>query len=351
MTGVTANYGLKKPSEEDFYNVNDFNYNVDIIDTELRKNKDKTDNITGENIKLSDGTTLEEKFIEVDTGIENAHDLAQQAFQSASNGKVLVAGAITGKGVLTAPSDTFSKMATNINAIETDPSIGKTDAIASDILKGKKAVSQGNLLTGSLELAANALAAQVLNAVTFYNTNPKSKLTGTMPNVGKQVSRVTTKGGKQTISKGYHDGTGYIDYDDPNHIAANIKKGVNLGGVMGTLEYEDTLFQVYEGLSSRHDTSVSGTTTDDVVINNPFNASLIIFQYTIGRYHQDPTWSAYNNPTAVRAFASTKFKPQSSSNNLYEGKLNGTVRPNQAIIRWDLARDDSRVMYRVIFVR
>lgn len=168
--------------------------------------------------------------------VKSAHDLAQQAFQSASDGKQVVATAITGKGVPTSSSDTFQKMATNINAIETDPSIGKTDAIASDIIKGKKAVSQGSLLTGSLELTANVLAAQVLNGFTFYKDNPKQKLTGTMPNIGKQVSRVTSKGGRQPISRGFHDGTGYIDYDDPNHIAPNIKEGVNIANVVGSLK-------------------------------------------------------------------------------------------------------------------
>lgn len=33
----TKNYNLKKPSEEDFYNVNDFNSNSEIVDTELKK--------------------------------------------------------------------------------------------------------------------------------------------------------------------------------------------------------------------------------------------------------------------------------------------------------------------------
>ena len=31
----TTNLNLKKPDQEDFYNVDDFNYNADIIDTEL----------------------------------------------------------------------------------------------------------------------------------------------------------------------------------------------------------------------------------------------------------------------------------------------------------------------------
>ena len=37
MAAETANYGLKKPSAEDFYNIEDLNWNADVIDAELAK--------------------------------------------------------------------------------------------------------------------------------------------------------------------------------------------------------------------------------------------------------------------------------------------------------------------------
>lgn len=37
MSDVTKNYGLKKPSPEDFYDINVFNENMDKIDDELKK--------------------------------------------------------------------------------------------------------------------------------------------------------------------------------------------------------------------------------------------------------------------------------------------------------------------------
>ena len=37
MAAEIANYGLKKPSAEDFYNIEDFNWNADVIDAELAK--------------------------------------------------------------------------------------------------------------------------------------------------------------------------------------------------------------------------------------------------------------------------------------------------------------------------
>lgn len=41
----TQNYNLKKPGQEDFYNVEDFNENADIIDQKLKEIEDKTQHI------------------------------------------------------------------------------------------------------------------------------------------------------------------------------------------------------------------------------------------------------------------------------------------------------------------
>lgn len=40
---TTANLGLKKPEGTDIVNIDDFNYNADIIDAELQKRALKTD--------------------------------------------------------------------------------------------------------------------------------------------------------------------------------------------------------------------------------------------------------------------------------------------------------------------
>ena len=41
MAEYTENYNLKKPAQEDFYNVDDFNNNTDIIDSQLKAVSDK----------------------------------------------------------------------------------------------------------------------------------------------------------------------------------------------------------------------------------------------------------------------------------------------------------------------
>ena len=37
MATFTQNYNLKKPDQQDFYNVEDFNNNADIIDEKLKE--------------------------------------------------------------------------------------------------------------------------------------------------------------------------------------------------------------------------------------------------------------------------------------------------------------------------
>lgn len=51
---------------------------------------------------------------------DNVQEAIDQLFTSVSNGKSLVAGAITDKGISTSENATFQQMATNIGQIETD---------------------------------------------------------------------------------------------------------------------------------------------------------------------------------------------------------------------------------------
>lgn len=74
MAEYTQNYNLKKPAEEDFYNVEDFNDNADIIDQALKSHDDALaaheaenaskhitesgSNENGSYIKFDDGTMI-----------------------------------------------------------------------------------------------------------------------------------------------------------------------------------------------------------------------------------------------------------------------------------------------------
>ena len=102
--------------------------------------------------------------------------------------------------------------------------------------------ANGAAITGSCTFDANtqdatAAVAEVLATKTFYKAG--AKMTGTMPNIGKQASTITTKAQSVTISQGYHDGSGTVSIsatEQAKIIAGNIKQGVQILGVTGTLE-------------------------------------------------------------------------------------------------------------------
>ena len=83
-------------------------------------------------------------------------------------------------------------------------------AASGDILKGKVIVGpDGEPLTGTLALSGNAADSQVLSGKTYYNTDAKTKRTGTMANQGAKTASLNC-GGSYAIPAGYHNGSGEV---------------------------------------------------------------------------------------------------------------------------------------------
>ncbi len=95
----------------------------------------------------------------------------------------------------------------------------------------------GNIKTGvtvfgvtgvSVEASGTATPEQVLSGQTF--TNASGSATGSMTNVGTQD--ITPGTSPQSISQGYHDGTGSVAGDE-DLVSGNIRSGADIFGVAG----------------------------------------------------------------------------------------------------------------------
>ena len=126
-------------------------------------------------------------FGNVNGAINTLNGNMNNLFQSVSDGKSKIAGAITDKGVSTSATDTFDNMASNIRSIPTtggeipEGYIDTSSATASDsdLLLGKTAFARGNKMIGSHVCTgidtsdATATPYDILTGKTAYNGTGK----------------------------------------------------------------------------------------------------------------------------------------------------------------------------------
>ena len=118
------------------------------------------------------------------------------------------------------------------------------DTVTADkILTGFTAHDQsGAVITGTCEYDvdsgdATIQVAEMLTGKTAYARG--AKLTGTMPNNGAVKLTISKKDDSISIAQGYHDGSGTVkllETEKAKLIASNIKSGITILGVTGTLE-------------------------------------------------------------------------------------------------------------------
>lgn len=100
----------------------------------------------------------------------------------------------------------------------------------------------GNAVTGTCAFDvdsqdATVQVAEILTGKTAYARG--TKLTGTMPNNGSVSLTIAELDDEISIAQGYHDGSGKVSIlpaEKAKLIAANIKQGITILGVTGTLE-------------------------------------------------------------------------------------------------------------------
>ena len=100
----------------------------------------------------------------------------------------------------------------------------------------------GDIITGTCDFDVNSQdatvkVAEILVGKTAYARG--TELTGTMPNNGGVSLSISTVDDELSIAQGYHDGSGKVtilDTEKAKLIASNIKQGITVLGVTGTLE-------------------------------------------------------------------------------------------------------------------
>lgn len=118
------------------------------------------------------------------------------------------------------------------------------DTITADkILASYTAHDQsGAVITGTCDFDVNSgdatvQVAEMLEGKTAYARG--AKLTGTMPNKGAVTLTISRIDDSISIPQGYHDGSGKVSIlstEQAKLIASNIKQGITILGVTGSLE-------------------------------------------------------------------------------------------------------------------
>lgn len=117
------------------------------------------------------------------------------------------------------------------------------DTVTADkILDGFTAHDKkGDTITGTCKYDvdssdATATVAEILQGKTAYVRG--QKLTGTMKNNSAVAGTISSKDEQYTVPQGYHDGSGkvgIVDTEKEKLVPANIREGITLLGVEGTM--------------------------------------------------------------------------------------------------------------------
>lgn len=189
------------------------------------------------------------------TDVEGA---LSELFQSVSDGKDDVAAAITDMGQTASGSDTFAELAAAIRDISDD-----ADAAVGNVLTGKTFYQGGEKKTGTMTDRSGDTAA-----------------------LSSAVSGTTLK---LRASEGYRDGTNdFVTITDADFIASNIKNGVNLFGLVGSMSLNYVAGSLFSEQNTATQTANFGSKlydkADEVsgynLIVNPNTGELAGFDYT-----------------------------------------------------------------------
>ena len=180
----------------------------------------------------------------------------------------------------------------------TDATLGQSDG--AKILSGETAYGKdGEKITGSCSYDADtsdadASASEILLGKTAYVNG--NKLTGTMPNNGAVSGEIDDVSTPYTVPAGYHDGSGTVSVDATEAaklIPGNIKDGVTILGVTGTLEPAS-------GVTAQAKTATPYTTQQTILPDSGYD---YLSQVTVAAIYYNEVANAYGTTVEIGTVA------------------------------------------------
>lgn len=218
---TTANYGLKKPDGNDVVNINDLNYNTDILDVKLKEVESKASNIkvpvtsvnskTGaivlnsNDIKTNDGSTVEKQMNNFQSQIDSTNAYFNTVTTNLNNG----IGQVDNK------ADEAKKRADEAFQFANDGKTKITNVVGSPLLATDTFQQQGD----KIQTLKNTLASNLQSKkITAAGTESLNSLINKIPNIATSNIKSIQRGirNKSSNSSKYQDSKIYIPINPIN---------------------------------------------------------------------------------------------------------------------------------------